>query len=72
MNIAKYRKAAGMSQGQLADRLGISRSTVAMWETGVSAPRVGMLLALAGVIHCTVEELLEVSDGVKDNLRRIG
>lgn len=72
MNVAKYRKAAGMSQGQLADRLGVSRSTVAMWETGASAPRAGMLLALAGVIHCTVEELFEVSDGVMDRPQRIG
>lgn len=70
--IGARRKAVGMDQNELADRLGVSRSTVAMWETGASAPRAGMLLALADVLHCTVEELLEVSDGVKDRPQRIG
>ncbi|NVN11981.1 helix-turn-helix transcriptional regulator [Nguyenibacter vanlangensis] len=32
--IQALRKAAGMNQYQLADRLGMSRSAVAFWETG--------------------------------------
>ena len=34
--IAASRKAQGLTQGQLADKLGISYKTVSKWERGVS------------------------------------
>ena len=33
------RKAAGYTQVQLADRLGVAQPTIAMWETGKAYPR---------------------------------
>lgn len=35
-NIAALRRAKGLTQEQLADRLGISAPAVSKWETGVS------------------------------------
>ena len=58
-NISDLRKAAGLTQQQLADKMGVNRSTVAMWETGVNAPKTKMLLALAEVLGCSVEDLLK-------------
>ena len=34
--IAALRKAQGLTQQQVADRLGVSNKTVSSWETGVS------------------------------------
>ena len=58
VGIEARRKAVGMSQQELADKIGVSRSAVAMWESGASAPRAGMLPALADALWCSVDELL--------------
>ncbi|MBR2731020.1 MAG: helix-turn-helix transcriptional regulator, partial [Clostridia bacterium] len=36
--IAQFRKDAGLSQEQLAERLGVSRQSVSKWETGGVTP----------------------------------
>lgn len=58
-NIGDLRKAAGLTQKQLADALGVTRSTVAMWETGENAPKTKMLLTLAEALGCSVEDILK-------------
>lgn len=47
------RIAAGFSQKDLAARVGVSQSTVALWETGRTAPRRGLMPKLAGVLKLT-------------------
>lgn len=48
-----------MTQKALAERMMVSQSTVAMWETGKSKPRTAALLILASKLQATVTELLE-------------
>ena len=38
-NLKMLRKQAGMSQEQLAEKLGVSRQAVTKWETGAGNPR---------------------------------
>lgn len=52
-NIKQLRDQAGMTQEELAERLGVARSTVTQWENGWSNPRMGMVQKLAGVFHVT-------------------
>lgn len=60
MNVfKKYREAANMTQAQLAKELGVSASTVAMWEIGVNVPQTRKLKALAKALGVAIEELLE-------------
>lgn len=60
MNVfKKYREAANMTQAQLAKELGVSASTVAMWEIGVNVPQTRKLKALATALGVAIEELLE-------------
>ncbi|WP_346705302.1 helix-turn-helix transcriptional regulator [uncultured Agathobaculum sp.] len=51
------RESAGWTQARLARELGISRATVAMWETGKSRPRYDMLPKIARLLGCTIDEL---------------
>lgn len=53
-----YRKKAGLSQEELAGRVGVSRQAVSKWELGDAAPEVDKLRALAREFGVTVDELL--------------
>lgn len=56
--IAEKRKAANMTQMDLADRMGISFQAVSNWERGQSMPDISKLPELAELFHTTVDELL--------------
>ena len=56
-NIAKYRNAAGETQGQLAELLGVSNRTVSKWENAEGEPDVGTLIKIAEHYGVTLDEL---------------
>lgn len=63
-NIATLRKARNMTQAELADKLGVSRSALAMWECGENLPPTKHLIAICDVLDCSLDELLrEPKDG---------
>lgn len=53
-----HRKRLGMTQGQLADRMGVSPQAVSKWEYNLSCPDISVLPELASVFGITVDELL--------------
>lgn len=57
--IQTLRKGAGLTQDQLAQRVGVSRQAVSRWELGEAAPETEKLLPLARALGVTVDELLE-------------
>ncbi|MCL2532500.1 MAG: helix-turn-helix domain-containing protein, partial [Oscillospiraceae bacterium] len=46
------------SQQVLAEKLGVSRSTVAMWETGGAQPDHKTLLQLSALLNASIDEML--------------
>lgn len=58
MTMAYARRRAGLLQRQVAEALGVSMGTVAMWDTGRNKPRADMLPRIAKLYRCTVDELL--------------
>lgn len=56
--IRKYRKAAGLTQEQVAGYLGVSAPAVHKWEKGSSCPDISLLPALARLLHTDLNELL--------------
>ena len=57
-NLQNLRKAAGMSQEELAERLGVSRQAVSKWETDGGYPEMDKLLLLRDLFGVTVDELM--------------
>lgn len=57
-NIAGRRKALGLTQVGLAERLGIEPESVSRCERGVTSPSLTLLQQFASVLQMTVAELL--------------
>lgn len=55
--IAELRRAAGMKQDELAERLGVTPQAVSKWENGVSAPDISLLPEIAEIFGVTIDEL---------------
>ena len=55
--ITELRKKNNMSQGALADSVGVSRQAVSKWETGQSIPDSGKLILLAQILDTDIEYL---------------
>ena len=56
-NIASLRRAAGLTQELLADRLGVTSQAVSKWERQLSCPDVSLLPAMAEVFGVGINEL---------------
>lgn len=61
--IAALRRDQGLSQAELAHRLGISPSAVGMYEQGRREPSVELLVALAGEFRVSTDFLLTGKPG---------
>ena len=48
-----------MTQEDLAEAMGVTRQTVAKWESGAALPEIEKLLQLAEIFSCTVDQLLK-------------
>ncbi len=57
--IKEARKQAGLTQEQLSEKLGISRSAVAKWETDKGIPDVDNLKILSGLLNVSIDYLLD-------------
>ena len=60
--VFEMRKAQGMSQEQLAEKLGVSRQSVSKWEAGDSIPELERVVALSKIFNVTTDYLLKESD----------
>ncbi len=58
LRITELRRQQGISQQQLAERLGVAFQTVSKWETGTTMPDIAMLPELAVYFQVSVDQLL--------------
>jgi len=56
--IAECRKKAGLTQLQLAEKLGITDKAISKWERGVAMPDTSIMLPLCDILCISVNELL--------------
>lgn len=60
--IKNLRVHSGMSQVQLAERLGITKSAVNAWESGSNSPSLSYIIRLAQVFGVSTDYLLGVNE----------
>lgn len=56
--IRKYRKEAGLTQEEMANRLGVTTPAVNKWENGYSNPDIELLAPIARLLHISLETLM--------------
>ena len=57
-NVQRLRRAAGLSQEELAERLGVTRQAVSKWERDSAYPEMEKLARMSRLFGVTVEALL--------------
>lgn len=60
-NIAKYRKANGLTQEELGEKLGVSNQSVSKWESEVSMPDITLLPQIANVLNITLDDIYGIT-----------
>lgn len=63
--LKSIRKQAGMSQEQLAEKLGVSRQAVTKWETDAGIPDIENIMAISTLFDISIDELFSNDKGAK-------
>lgn len=61
--IASLRNEKRMSQGELAEKLNVSRQSVSKWETDASIPELDKIIQLCELFHISMDELVRGGRG---------
>lgn len=64
--IRQYRKDRGMTQAQLAGKVGVSVQAVSKWETGAGFPDISQIVPLARALEISTDTLLSFNDRRED------
>ena len=68
--IREARRKCGLSQEQLADKMSVSRSAVAKWETDKGLPDVGNLKLLGQLLNISLDRLLDDGEETEESVIR--
>lgn len=72
--IRKYREMCGLSQKELAQKIGVSNSRVSNWEQGINRPDADILADICKALNVSPSELLYVRlspDDLDDQERKV-
>lgn len=70
VKIREARRKCGLSQEQLADKMSVSRSAIAKWETDKGLPDVGNLKLLARLLSTSLDRLLDDAEEADESVIR--
>lgn len=68
--IAEKRKRLGMTQKQLAEKIGMSDKSVSKWERGICLPDVSVYMELCDILGIRINEFLAGEDISEENIRK--
>lgn len=66
--IAEKRKALGLTQKQLAEKLNMSDKSVSKWERGICLPNVSIYMELCSILRISINEFLAGEDIGTENV----
>lgn len=69
--IAELRKQHGMTQLELAEKMGVTDKAVSKWERDLSCPDIHSLPNLAGILGVSLEELMQVKKEAEAPVSRV-
>lgn len=69
--LIELRKKSGLSQEELADRLGLSRQAVSKWERAEASPDTDNLICLAKIYGVSLDDLLNTDESIEDIAREV-
>ena len=70
MMISSLRKEKGMTQLELAEKMGVTDKAVSKWERDLSFPDINSIPKLAEVFEVSVDELMQVKTETKENISK--
>lgn len=70
-NLYNARKKSGLSQEEVAEKLGVSRQTISKWETDETLPDIRQAKRLAGLYRLTLDDLIAFDAEVEEIERAI-
>ncbi len=70
--IADIRKAQGLTQLELAEKMGVTDKAVSKWERDLSCPDINSLPKLAEQLGVSVEQLMQGRSQQKNTVQMIG
>lgn len=59
MRLRELRNKSGLTQNEIATRLGVSGQTILNWENGIYEPKINQLIELADLFDVSVDYLIE-------------
>ena len=59
MRLRELRIKSGLTQNEIATKLGVSGQTILNWENGIYEPKISQLIELADLFNVTVDYLIE-------------
>ena len=68
MMISTLRKEKGMTQLELAEKMGVTDKAVSKWERDLSFPDINSIPKLAEVFGISVDELMQIKTETKENM----
>ena len=57
MRIKELREAAGLTQAEVVEAMGVDQAAVSRWESGQAMPRASKLPVLADLFGCSIDAL---------------
>ena len=68
--ISSLRKEKGMTQLELAEKMGVTDKAVSKWERDLSFPDINSIPKLAEIFDVSVDDLMQVKTETKENMSK--
>jgi len=68
--LKKARTSAGITQEQVAEKIGVSRQTISNWENGKTLPDIMSVIKLSDLYQITLDELLKGDSKMMDKIKK--
>ena len=59
MRLRELRNKSGLTQNEIASKLGVSGQTILNWENGIYEPKINQLIELADLFNVSTDYLVE-------------